>query len=91
MASKKAPDEAPRFDAILEALEKIVQALEQGDLPLEEALAAFEQGIKLTRDGERILGEAEKRVELLLHVQEGEPELVPFEEAAGRQPDRSTP
>ena len=89
MPTKKLPEETPRFDAILADLEQVVSTLEQGDLPLEEALAAFERGVKLTRDGERILGEAEKRVDLLLRTKEGEPVLEPFADAAPGTSERN--
>ncbi len=46
-------------------LETLVETLEQGDLPLEKALAAFEKGVKLTRDCQQALSEAEQKVTLL--------------------------
>ncbi|MDJ0848074.1 MAG: exodeoxyribonuclease VII small subunit [Myxococcota bacterium] len=58
------------FEEALEALEGIVGRLEQGDLPLEEALAAFEQGVGLTRRCAAELDQAERRIEIL--VREGE-------------------
>ena len=42
MAARKAP--APSFDQTMQDLEQIVQQLEQGELPLEEAIKQFEQG-----------------------------------------------
>lgn len=47
-------------------LEAIVERLEQGDLPLEESLAAFERGIMLTRSCQAALKDAEQKVEILL-------------------------
>lgn len=66
------------FDQILLELEGVVQRLEQGEIPLEEALEAFERGVILTREGERILSEAERRVEVLLKSGSGEQELAPL-------------
>jgi exodeoxyribonuclease VII small subunit len=64
-----AQDDEPRFEDALERLEAIVDGLESGDLPLEEALARFEEGVGLTRTlGER-LAQAERRIETL--VREG--------------------
>ena len=87
MTRKKDSEPGPRFETILADLESVVTTLEQGDLPLEEALEAFERGVKLTREGERILGDAEKKVEILLKGEDGEPELAPLEGAA----ERTTP
>lgn len=47
-------------------LEELVERLEQGDLPLEESLAAFERGVLLTRSCQSALKEAEQKVEILL-------------------------
>ncbi len=47
-------------------LEKIVEELESGDLPLEKAMKKFEEGIKLTRGCQEALKEAEQKVEILL-------------------------
>ncbi len=53
------------FEKDLEKLEAIVEALEGGDLPLEESLKKFEEGIALTRRCEKTLTEAEKKIEML--------------------------
>jgi len=50
----------------LEELEALVVRLEKGDLPLEQALKEFEQGVKLTRQCQAALQEAEQKVEILL-------------------------
>ena len=57
------------FEAALEKLESIVERLEQGELPLEEALAAFEEGVTLTRRCAGELDAAQRRIEVL--VREG--------------------
>jgi len=69
---KKSNDKAAGFDDLLTELDGVVERLEQGDLPLEEALERFERGVNLARDAERILGQAEKRVEVLLSTKEGD-------------------
>jgi exodeoxyribonuclease VII small subunit len=56
----------PSFEKAIDDLEKIVKALESGDLPLEKALEKFEAGIKLSRYCSETLDEAEKRVTLLM-------------------------
>ncbi len=53
------------FEGALERLEDLVERLEGGDLPLDEALEAFEQGVALTRQCAERLADAERRVELL--------------------------
>ena len=79
-ARKKAPADAraPSFEEALEQLEGIVDRLEDGELDLEEALLAFEDGVKLSRQCAAQLDSAEQRVEVL--VRQGR-ELVarPFE------------
>ncbi|RUM87120.1 MAG: exodeoxyribonuclease VII small subunit [Thermodesulfatator sp.] len=54
-----------KFDTAIKELERIVNQLENQDMPLEKALASFEEGIKLARHCNRLLEEAEKRVEVL--------------------------
>lgn len=64
---------AQRFDEILEELEHVVERLESEDLPLEQALAAFERGVALSRAGQTLLDTAERRVEVLLRDGSTEP------------------
>jgi exodeoxyribonuclease VII small subunit len=59
------------FETSLKELEKIVEQLEAGDLPLERSLELFEQGVKLSRDCQQRLDEAERRVEVLLKNSDG--------------------
>ena len=59
----------PGFEQALERLESLVERLDDGDLPLEEALAAFEEGVALTRQCAQQLERAERRVDTL--VREG--------------------
>jgi len=77
------PDNAQSrsFEASLEALERIVQQLEDGDLPLEKSLELFEQGIKLSRECQERLSQAERRIEILLRDNQGRPIVGPFEAA----------
>jgi exodeoxyribonuclease VII small subunit len=59
------------FESSLEALEQIVRQLEDGDLPLEKSLELFEQGIRLSRECQERLGQAERRIEILLRDNQG--------------------
>ncbi len=60
------------FERSLTELEQVVIKLEDGDLPLEESLELFEQGIKLSRDCRDRLTKAERRIEILMKDASGE-------------------
>lgn len=62
----------PDFEQSMRELEALVEKLEQGDLPLEEALKQFERGVALTRACQAALKEAEQKVEVLLKRSSGE-------------------
>jgi exodeoxyribonuclease VII small subunit len=74
-------EQARTFEASLEALEKIVQQLEGGDLPLEKSLELFEQGIRLSRECQERLSQAERRIEVLLRDNQGRPMVSAFNAA----------
>jgi exodeoxyribonuclease VII small subunit len=74
--------EKQRFEEAMDALEKIVERLESGDLSLEDSLAAFEDGIKLVRFCNQKLTEVEKKIELLVKDKEGKLQLKPFDSRA---------
>jgi len=71
------------FEQAMADLEAVVARLEQGDVPLEEALTTFERGVALTRACQTALAQAEQKVELLSTRAGGEAALVPFDEPAG--------
>lgn len=78
----KEDNEKPKsFEASLEALEQIVHQLEDGDLPLEKSLELFEDGIRLSRQCQERLNQAERRIEILLRDNQGRPTVSAFEEA----------
>ncbi len=56
----------PPFEQTLAQLEALVTQLESGELPLNEALRAFEQGVRLTRECQAALSAAQQRVQILL-------------------------
>jgi exodeoxyribonuclease VII small subunit len=60
------------FEAALKQLEEIVQRLERGELPLEESLKLYEEGIRLSRLCHAKLEEAEGKIELLMKDARGE-------------------
>jgi exodeoxyribonuclease VII small subunit len=75
--AKAATEPQPDFETAMRDLEELVERLEQGDLPLEESLAAFERGVMLTRTCQSALKEAEQKVEILLK-KAGEPAIEAF-------------
>ena len=77
MSSK--PTDNLSFEAALERLEGIVRKLESGELPLDDSLAAFEEGVKLSTYCHRRLDEVEKKVQVLL----ADGSRVPFEPGSG--------
>ena len=74
-----------RFEDALNKLEKIVAKLEEGDVPLEESLKLFEEGIRLSRLCNQKLDEAEKKVEILLKNKEGVLKPQPFDPSASSE------
>jgi exodeoxyribonuclease VII small subunit len=69
-----------KFEEALQKLEAIVAKMEEGDLPLEEALKAFEEGVKLAKFCTGKLDEAERKVEKLIRDQGGRIQTTPFAE-----------
>ena len=77
---KRNEEQGKTFESSLEALEEIVGKLERGDRPLEESLELFEQGIRLSRECQERLSQAERRIEVLLRDQQGRPVVRAFED-----------
>ncbi|MDG6098116.1 exodeoxyribonuclease VII small subunit [Alteromonas sp. ZYF713] len=75
--SDKATATSPSFEQTISELETIVNEMEQGDLPLHEALKKFERGIELSRLSQKALVEAEQKVRILTE-QNGEAALQDF-------------
>lgn len=73
----------PTFEEALGQLEEIVHELEEGETGLNEALARYEQGVKLVRYCHGLLEKAERRIELLSGVDaQGKPVTQPFDDQA---------
>jgi len=68
----------PKFEDCLQRLEQIVDELEKGNVPLEQALTLFEEGLKLSSSCRKELEEAEGKVEILLR-QNGKLQPEPYE------------
>lgn len=75
MARKK-----EKFEEALQKLEAIVAQMEEGDLSLEEALKAFEEGVRLAKFCATKLDEAERKVDKLIRDQAGKLQFTPFSE-----------
>jgi exodeoxyribonuclease VII small subunit len=74
-----------KFEERLERLEELAERIKEPDLPLEEAVAVFEEGVKLSKGLERDLDKIQGKVEILLGTAEGpdgeeKPELDLFDE-----------
>jgi exodeoxyribonuclease VII small subunit len=67
-----------KFEDCLARLEQIVSALEGGNLPLEDSLKVFEEGITLARHCSRYLDDAERRIEMLVKDEGGVTTTRPF-------------
>ena len=77
-------DAGQNFEGQLASLERIVRELERGDLPLERSLELFEQGVRLSRECQERLNEAERRIEVLLRDDAGRPVIAgEFESGVG--------
>lgn len=77
----------PKFEECLQRLEKIVQELEKGEVPLEQSLTLFEEGMQLSGACRKELEQAEGKVEILLK-QNGRLQVEPFEPLAEKAPRR---
>lgn len=75
MAKKK----SDQFEEALKKLQELVEKLEKGDLPLEEAMESFSEGIRISQFCHKKLEEAEKKVDMLLKDQQGGWASAPFE------------
>jgi len=80
LKSDQKTDVLPDFEQSLTELEALVTKLEQGDVPLEEALKTFERGVALTRQCQTALRTAQQKVEVLL-TRNGEETIESFSDA----------
>jgi exodeoxyribonuclease VII small subunit len=84
MANEESPSpEAVRFEQALADLEGVVRRLEQGELPLEDSLVAFERGMALVQELSRRLADIEHRVDVLLKRNDGTLTTRPLDDDEG--------
>jgi exodeoxyribonuclease VII small subunit len=74
----------PTFEESLQRLEAIIKEMERGDLPLEQSLKLFEEGMALSGSCKKELDEAEGKIEILLNKQ-GKLQAEPFQESNGNR------
>jgi exodeoxyribonuclease VII small subunit len=74
-----------RFEDTFKKLETLVNKLENGDLPLEESMKLFEEGMRLSKICSQRLTEVQKRVDLLLKGDDGSLKAQPFPFEAGQE------
>lgn len=72
--------EEKNFESSLRELEQIVEQLEAGNLPLEQSLELFEKGVRLSRECQTRLDDAERKVEVLMKGSDGSLKTAPFQE-----------
>jgi exodeoxyribonuclease VII small subunit len=91
-AAEPAPagDDGPGFEQALARLETIVEELEGGTLTLEQSIARYEEGVKLSRRLTQTLDRAEKRIERLTEIG-GEPTTVPADVEDSAQETEARP
>ena len=76
----KSKDKALDFEKSLAKLEKIIDTLEDGDLPLNESIKTFEEGVKLTKYCQELLTKAELKIQKLLEKDDGSLDLEDFDD-----------
>lgn len=81
---------AVKFEQAMARLEAIVGELEKGDLPLDESLKIFEEGIRLSKNCLKVLEEAERKVEVLVQDKNGKKQLRAFSLDGDESDDPST-
>ena len=80
MSSKPKPREAElNFEAAMDRLEKIVEQMESGKLPLEDLIVRYEEGMKLVKVCQAQLASAEQRIEIITRNSAGKPVVKEFE------------
>ena len=76
----KTKEKSLDFEKSLEKLEKIIEALEDGELPLNESIKTFEEGVKLTKHCQDLLSKAELKIQKLLDKDDGSLDLEDFDD-----------
>lgn len=73
------PKSAPTFETAITRLEQLVEEMDSANLPLQDLITRYEEGVQLVKVCEERLKEAEKRIEIITRHAAGKPEAVDFE------------
>src|SRR5437660_6248587 len=86
MSSKTKPREAePNFEGAMDRLEKIVEQMESGKLPLEDLIVRYEEGMKLVKICQERLANAEQKIEIITRNHAGKAVVKNFEPASEKE------
>ncbi|MCE9612570.1 MAG: exodeoxyribonuclease VII small subunit [Chthoniobacter sp.] len=77
--SAKSTEPTPSFEAAIGRLEAVVEEMGSDNLPLEDLIKLYEEGVRLIKVCEQKLGAVEKRVEILMDQTDGDAVLAPFD------------
>jgi exodeoxyribonuclease VII small subunit len=80
--SSKAKSAEPNFEGAMDRLEKIVEQMESGKLPLEDLIVRYEEGMNLVKICQERLANAEQKIEIIARNSAGKPTVKDFEPAA---------
>ncbi|MBA3544611.1 MAG: exodeoxyribonuclease VII small subunit [Chthoniobacterales bacterium] len=83
----KKPAPEANFEQAMKRLEEIVEQMESGELPLEDLIVRYEEGMKLVKVCQERLVSAEKRIEIITRNSAGKPVVKEFEPAAAAEPE----
>ena len=91
MSGKPKPREAElNFEGAMDRLEKIVEQMESGKLPLEDLIVRYEEGMKLVKICQERLANAEQKIEIIARNSAGKPVVQEFEPAQEARPPAKT-
>jgi len=91
MSSKPKPRDAePNFESAMDRLEKIVEQMESGKLPLEELIIRYEEGMKLVKTCQQRLANAEQKIEIITRNSAGKAVVQEFEPTQEGSPPEKT-
>ena len=83
----KKPAPEANFEQAMQRLEEIVEQMESGELPLEDLIVRYEEGMKLVKVCQERLASAEQRIEIITRNSAGKPVVKKFEPAAAAEPE----
>jgi len=84
----KESEQPPNFEGAMDRLESIVEEMESGNLPLEQLIRHYQEGIKLVKVCQERLAGAEQKIEIIVRDNGGKPVIKEFESEATTEPQR---